>query len=95
MKKLRKSVLKNFDFEKVQKVMEFLNWRWDSLGRVPDAEEIKKQAKKLLKECEKLYKKDKKSHTVSTGGLQANVFDDSGEVCMVLSFILEEFESII
>lgn len=50
MKKLIKEVLSNFDFEKVHKVMTFLDWTW-RYDRVPDVLELRHTAERLLKEA--------------------------------------------
>jgi len=38
-----------FDFPRVAKVMEFLNWTWFDVGRVPVEYEIRKYTRDLLK----------------------------------------------
>lgn len=47
------SIMRNFDFDRVHKVMRFLNWQWAQNSgptRVPDLEEIKEKAGKQLLE---------------------------------------------
>lgn len=41
----------NFDFEKMHKIMEFLDWTWYSSNGVPDVDHIKDTAMKQLYRC--------------------------------------------
>jgi hypothetical protein len=43
--------LDNFDFNKVQRVMEFLQWEWSSSAGVPTVYDLREKAKRLLKHC--------------------------------------------
>jgi hypothetical protein len=57
----RKKVLKNqlneimdsFDFDQVHKIMSALNWKWAyaDRGGVPDQSEIRKEARRLMKQA--------------------------------------------
>jgi hypothetical protein len=40
-------IMANFDFKKVRKVMELLNWRWTDVG-VPEVLHLRKAARKLM-----------------------------------------------
>lgn len=66
-KKAIKRVIKNFDFETVNNVMLHLNWKWAENNEVPNIIQLKKQAKRLLKEASKF----KKFSEISTGGFTA------------------------
>ena len=87
-------IMENFDFERVHKVMDMLEWRWGSAKNgVPSVEELKKEAKRLLvSACVE------KNH-ISTGGFKA-VFekstgwglDNDDDPYVGLEFILEEWE---
>lgn len=50
-KRMIHECLRNFDFKKVEQVMEFLKWEWVSSGGVPNANEIEDEAERLLKAC--------------------------------------------
>jgi hypothetical protein len=41
----------NFDWQRVEKVMNFLNWRWYSTDGVPNVRDLKHKAYNLLKEA--------------------------------------------
>lgn len=64
-------VLIDFDFRKVRRVMEFLDWKWaipeaenDIEFRIPSEVEIKEMAYKLMKEAVK------GKRSISSGGLE-------------------------
>jgi len=64
-------IMSNFDFEVVNKVMVFLDWKWGwgFEGRIPTIEELKETARRLLMDvCEPGV-----SH-ISTGGFSASKF---------------------
>jgi hypothetical protein len=89
-------VMCNFDFEKVQVVMQSLNWTWACTENgVPDVFEIKDVAKGLLKDSIMHCTEEDNGMTVETGGLQARYVPDNGdgEEWLSLRFILEESSS--
>ena len=81
-----------FDFEKVHKVMEFLNWGWWQV-KVPSIEEIRRKAFELLcKVAEYADSLDEEMTdcVIGTGGFEAKIFlneDDMPE--FELKFVLE------
>lgn len=89
------SIMENFDFERVHKVMDMLEWRWVSAKNgVPSVEELKKEAKRLLvSSCSEKTQ-------ISTGGFKAiyeessrwDDDDDDKDPYVGLEFILEEWE---
>jgi hypothetical protein len=83
-----KEVMDNFDFKKVHKVMQILNWTWGSYGKekVPSITELKKTAKKLLKQAEK-----NSYGNVGTGGFHA-YYHYKGHT-FHLEFILARWDS--
>lgn len=65
-------VMDYFDFEKVQKVMEFLDWKWiDAEGPVQVCD-LRRQARYLLKE---IFERD--VHTIGSGGLEVSYINDN------------------
>lgn len=80
-KKLVKTILKNFDFEKVHIVMTALNWGWhDTNGEVPSVPEMKTLAKKLLKEV-----LETDNRLCATGGFEATYQNGILELKFVVS----------
>ena len=83
-----KSILNHFDFNKVKKIMDVLNWKWvSSKNGVPDMDEIIGLATRLL--IDACIEKT----NISTGGFRA-VYDDNGDgdPYVGLEFIVEECE---
>ena len=90
--KLVDETMDEFDYNKVQSVMEDLNWYWASIGGVPTVSDLKKRTRELLYEGIEYVLKHRSYYTASTGGFTINVeWDDDefkiGEVN--LKFILE------
>ena len=86
-----KSILNNFDFNKVKKIMDVLNWKWaSSKNGFPDMDEIRKLATRLLIDA------CVEKQNISTGGFKA-VYDDNGDgdPYVGLEFIVEECEGFV
>lgn len=100
--KMLVETLNNFDFEKVEKVMEFLDWRWVSAnGQVPDRYTIQDEAFRMLIDCYHKYWDDtdrrETPYCISSGGLEAsyeyfydNDVNEKYKDCFNLRFILTE-----
>ena len=82
---LHTQIMGGFDFEKVQKTMEFLKWKWGTLSEahVPSVNELKEEATRLL---DKAYSS---KGSVSTGGFTATWEDNE----MFLEFTIEWYEA--
>lgn len=81
-------VMEDFDFDRVHKVMENLDWRWtieNDERTVPSTYRLMKKAEHLLRETAAYYG-DKEFHAIGTGGLMASL--DGG--VLALQFILTE-----
>jgi hypothetical protein len=82
------SILDEFDFYKVQKVMQALNWNWATSNvenGTPTISELRKTARHLLKDVADVtlgYSK------IGTGGFYAQ---RDSEGCLTLSFTVEEW----
>lgn len=71
-------VLDNFDFEKVEKVMNAIHWRWamsEEPDGIPTIAEMRKTARKLLKDLS-VYKKEENINQTGTGGFYAEIIDN-------------------
>lgn len=77
-------ILANFDFDRVQVVMEKLNWCWGEEG-VPEKHELIRLASSHLLEAYKLKTQ------ISSGGFVANY--DPNEKVLTLAFVVESFEA--
>jgi hypothetical protein len=77
-------IMDHFNFDKVAKVMTFLEWKWISAeDGIPSVGEIRQSARRLLKDA------IKNKTTIGTGGFRA-IYDDG---YLHLEFILTEFDS--
>jgi hypothetical protein len=76
--KIVKEVINTFDFDKVHKVMTFLNWT-RYYDKVPDLLELKSQAQQLLEDaCERCLGHKKTSrdipYIIMTGGFRIEAY---------------------
>jgi hypothetical protein len=76
----------NFDFHKVHRVMEFMNWQWSG-EVVPSVSEMRKEVRRLL--LESMKGRDQ----VSSGGFLATYqeWEKVGGV-LELKFVIEEWD---
>lgn len=85
-------IMRNFDFNRVHKVMECLDWHWATYNKgqtVPEVEDLKKEAKRLL--IDAVTEKE----TIATGGFKATYekgTEDDPEPYLSLEFIVEDCE---
>jgi hypothetical protein len=62
-------IMDNFDFNKVAKVMDFLDWKWFLNGyRVPEESEIRKKVRQHLAEAFDCGQGQGRKYTLCTGG---------------------------
>ena len=85
------NILDEYDFHRVQKVMEALNWLWvSSEGEIPSIGQLRRQARDLL---EDVYNKEASPFfMVGTGGFEATRTMETGDLNKYLSlkFVVEE-----
>lgn len=93
-----KKVIENFDFEKCQKVMEFLDWKWVLLDAVPSSDDLKIFAENLIRDAIRFTKEEKKwnqPYWISSGGLKVTVkknrYNQINKI--YLEFILTDWDS--
>lgn len=87
-------ILDNFDFERVKKAMNALDWCYhDSEGGVVTVYELRKMARYLLKSL--MPHTDKDYYMVGCGGFEATVqnYADYDKPFFQLKFVIEEWES--
>ena len=88
-------VMERFDFDKVHKVMTFLNWTWATTtgGTVPSIDELKACAYQLLHLAVQSHEERGRPLTgsnVATGGFEAAVVVyDSGRAELCLLFYVD------
>ncbi len=69
-----KDIMDEFDWGKIQKVMEFLDWRWmmdNERFSIPNTFDLQRTARKLLEEVWHGTEKRKCEYQVGTGGFKA------------------------
>lgn len=82
-------VIENFDFVKVHKVMESLNWTWVTKKKkvkIPSIKKMKKRVRELYEDCKK-----GKLDCCSSGGFEVSIWKEDDEEILNVRFILEEF----
>ena len=86
-------IINNFDFNKVRKVMIFLNWTWCGSVKAPSISELKNTALKLLTNVENSKYRGYICH--STGGFNASKVPNSDSLFgydLCLDFTIESWE---
>lgn len=73
LNRITEQLFENFDFQKVRKVMEYLNWTWwftddEKDDRVPTVEEMQKFVIDLIKTCHRTGKREGKDEWYVTSG---------------------------
>ena len=100
LNKMIAEIMEEFDFDKVQDAMDYLNWRW--VGQHVTVEMLREEAERLLRNAAKLRLGDwidehwEQGIMSATGGLQAMAFcdeDKSKIVALDLKFVLADWDS--
>ena len=92
-------VIDSFDFERVQKVMEFVEWKWidpDGNLTVPSVPRLKGSARRSLKLAYDAWNKHGYDYSVAgTGGFEAQCwgYGEGESSLFILRFVLEEAEA--
>ena len=84
-----KIILNGIDFDKIQSVMDFLDWK--ILGRIPSIDGLKASAKKLLTDAWNI----EEGHEVcslETGGMRVDRFIYDGMKMLRFKFIITSWE---
>lgn len=100
-------IIENFDYDRVEKVMEVLDWTWafntDSPTRRPTVKEMQKTNRKFLEFC--IEQADKKmlsskkgtkgKFITSIGGFEyaAWVYADTKKVYLSMKFVVSDFNN--
>lgn len=102
--KMIDDIMDEFDFNRVETVMEFMDWKWagDNGLEYVTVDMLKKTAKRLLKEAAELrlgnYKDEHWEQGIicGTGGFQAMAFCDEDKtkiIALDLKFVLTEWDA--
>lgn len=94
-------ILDCFDFERVKKVMDFLDWQWYDVG-VPEIWDLRKKARILLNNVWNSTKREAENspdeevrYFIATGGFYAEAikYPDSPKVYFTLNFQIAEWDN--
>ena len=97
--KMIDDIIENFNFDRVQRTMDFLRWKW--VGQYVTVEMLLKEARRLLKGAAKSRLTDFKDEywemgvTNGTGGFQAKAYCNEAKtkiIALDLKFVLTEWD---
>lgn len=83
---LIEKIVSDIDVDRIHKVMTILDWKWSSVGHVPEKNEILDAARKIIKES------FDKQTSIATGGFYADYLpaDDENGEGVVIYFALDK-----
>lgn len=99
--KMVEDILEEFDFQKVQLVMDYLNWQWSD-KQVPSISDLKETAERLLRNAADLRLGEYESEhwevaiMSGTGGFQATAYCDETKTKIImldLKFVIAEWDA--
>lgn len=99
--KMVNDILEEFDFQKVQLVMHYLNWQWSD-KQVPSISDLKETAERLLRNAADLRLGEYESEhwevaiMSGTGGFQATAYCDETKTKIImldLKFVIAEWDA--
>ena len=89
--------LDEFDFERVHKVMKYLNWTWADIGSVPEVSDMRKHCRKYLQNVVvgTLERKDTGGEYIEACGgfrYEAKLYED-GFLWLRMSFEIDDWDN--
>ena len=78
-------VLDNFDFDQVKQVTDLLNWQYFNVEGQLEVRDLRKMARKLLRDTVQKLDKEEKYNTAS-GGFYVEGFKDFGNKYLEMKF---------
>lgn len=88
------NIMDCFDFNRVARVMKFLDWKWANLDgkeRVPTEPEIRTEARSLMSDLIERIGTDREVHSIETGGFGVFFDEYDGKPDITLMFILDDW----
>jgi len=93
-KELIQEVMQNFNFERVARVMQWLDWKWAVGNKVPSEQELKSFVEKA---CEISYDNCLEYSTIGhyvTGGFDIRaIMEDDSTISLSVKFVLTEWDA--
>jgi hypothetical protein len=85
-------ILDNFDFNQVKQVTDLLNWQYFNVEGQLEVRDLRKMARKLLRDTvQKLDKED--GYDTGSGGFYVDGFNDNGNKYLELKFCVAEWNN--
>ena len=86
--------LEEFDFDRVHKVMTFLDWKYSDSTEVPSVEYLRKNARKYLMAVAKEALETKSENICATGGFryEAKLYED-GYLWLRMAFEIADWDN--
>ena len=86
--------LDEFDFDRVHKVMTFLDWKYSDSTEVPSVEYLRKNARKYLMAVAKEALETKSENICATGGFryEAKLYED-GYLSLRMAFEIADWDN--
>ena len=81
------NIMDNFNFNRVAKCMEVLEWKWCDVEGIPEESDIRKLARKLMKQVPDTFRKEE--YYSGTGGLYVRAWYENMELVLIeLTFVV-------
>lgn len=92
------TIMREFDWNRVQRAMLALDWRWFGDNEVPTIAKLRQCARRLLEEAVTVtlnHQKKKAEFITGTGGFRAEArrYKDSDKIYLRLSFNVSEWDN--
>ncbi len=86
--------LDNFDFEAVNKVMTFLDWKWGCSEKdesVPTVSRLRKEIRRQLEQCVICYRPGNTDSFIETGGFRTELYFIDGVPEFRVAFYVADY----
>lgn len=86
------NIMDNFDFGRVAKCMEVLEWRWCDVEGIPQESDIRQFARKYMRSIKDTCTSDR--YSFSAGGFVVTAWYEDGKLdAMELSFVVADWDA--
>lgn len=80
--------LNSFNYEKVRKTMEALNWTWFDSNGTPTEQQMRECIEELALCCLRTYDETLEENTCGSGGFNIRLKKVSGKIRIIIEFIV-------
>lgn len=95
-RKVLDDCLDAFETDRIVKVMEHLDWKWSRLGDVPSQYDLRREARRLLRDAiTRSYHKPEKEIFVGSGGIETTSLyhKDTDTIEVSVKFVIQTSEA--